>query len=151
MCELKSASDYDPDYKKWSKMPMPFVPSKFEVKIKDSVKKQFHIVSDLFNKSSLIINATDFDREGEVIFAYAYEASGSRATYKRAHFSSQTKEGLEDGFKTLLTSAQVQAITDAGRGRGIADAIIGWNITAKMSLLSSSHSVLRVGRFLAPT
>ena len=37
-------------------------------------------------KSDMIINATDFDREGEVIFSYIYEMTGSRAPVKRVCF-----------------------------------------------------------------
>lgn len=151
LCELKEAVDYDPEYKNWNKMPMPFIPSKFEVKVKDGVKKQFNLVRDLMKKSSLIINATDYDREGELIFAYLYEATGIKVPFKRAHFSSQTEEGLKDGFASLLTAAEVQPITDAGRGRSAADAMFGWNITAKMTLLSAAKSVLSYGRVQTPT
>lgn len=151
LCELKGAVDYNPDYKNWSKMPMPFIPTNFEVKVKDGVKKQFNLVADLMKKSSLVINATDYDREGELIFAYVYEAAKCKTPFKRAHFSSQTEEGLQDGFKTLLTSADVKDITDAGRGRGIADAMVGWNVTAKMTLISASKAVLSVGRVQTPT
>jgi DNA topoisomerase-3 len=115
LCELKQAVDYDADYKNWSKMPMPFIPSKYEVKVKDDVKKQFKLVSDLMKKSSLVINATDYDREGELIFAYLYDAAKISVPFKRAHFSSQTEEGLNEGFDKLLTAAEVKNITDAGR------------------------------------
>lgn len=151
LCELKEAVDYDPDYKNWNKLPMPFIPTKFEVKVKDGVKKQYNLVADLMKKSSLIINATDYDREGELIFAYLYEAAKCKVPFKRAHFSSQTEEGLKDGFDKLLTSAEVQPITDAGRARSIADALVGWNITVKLTLASATHSVLSVGRVQTPT
>lgn len=151
LCELKSAQDYDPDYKNWAKMPMPFIPDSYEVKVKDEVKKQFNLVRDLFKKSSLIINATDYDREGELIFSYVYEASRVKVPFKRAHFSSQTEEGLQDGFKTLLSEADVEPITNAGRGRSIADAVVGWNMTAKMTLKTQTHEVLSIGRVQTPT
>lgn len=151
LCELKQASDYDPDYKNWSKMPMPFIPKSYEVKVKEEAKKQFNLVKDLMNKSTLVINATDYDREGELIFAYIYEAGKIKAPFKRAHFSSQTEEGLIDGFKTLKTAADVKDITDAGKGRSIADFVIGANMTAKMTLKSGSKNVLSVGRVQTPT
>lgn len=151
LCELKSAQDYDPEYKNWAKLPMPFIPDNYEVKVKNEVKKQFNLVRDLMKKSSLVINATDFDREGELIFSYVYEAAGIKTPFKRAHFSSQTEEGLQDGFKTLLTSKDVEPITNAGRGRSIADAVVGWNMTAKMTLKTHTHEVLSIGRVQTPT
>ncbi len=151
LCELKAAVDYDPDYKNWAKMPMPFIPDKYEVKVKDEVKKQFNLVRDLMKKASLIINATDYDREGELIFSYLYEAARLKVPFKRAHFSSQTEEGLKDGFKTLLSEKDVEPITNAGRGRSIADAVVGWNMTAKMTLKAQTHEVLSIGRVQTPT
>ena len=151
LCELKSAQDYDEDYKNWSKMPMPFIPERYEVKVKSEVKKQFNLVRDLMKKSDLIINATDYDREGELIFSYVYEAAKLKVPFKRAHFSSQTEEGLKDGFKTLLTEKEVEPITNAGRGRSIADAVVGWNMTAKMTLKTNTHEVLSIGRVQTPT
>lgn len=151
LCELKQASDYNSDYKNWNKMPMPFIPSKYEIKVKDEVKKQFNLVKDLMNKSSLVINATDYDREGELIFAYLYEAAKLTVPFKRAYFSSQTKEGFIEAFDNLKTPAEVKSITDAGRGRSIADFVVGANLTAQMTLKSGTKNVLSIGRVQTPT
>ena len=151
LCELKQAVDYDADYKNWSKMPMPFIPTEYQVKVKSEVKKQFNLVSDLMKKSSLVINATDYDREGELIFAYLYDAAKCKVPFKRAHFSSQTEEGLQDGFAKLLTAAEVKDITDAGRGRSVADFVVGANLTAQMTLKAGGKNVLSIGRVQTPT
>ena len=149
--ELKQAIDYNPDYKNWSKMPMPFIPSEYEIKVKDNVKKQFNLVKGFFTKSSMIINATDDDREGDLIFDYVYRLTKTKAPFKRVHMASQTKEGLEDAFAHLLTPAEVKNRTDAGNGRSIADAVVGWNLTTKMTLQNKSRDVLSIGRVQTPT
>lgn len=151
LCGLKQAKDYDSDYKNWSKMPLPFIPSKYEVKVKDEVKKQYNLIKGLFLKSDLIINATDPDREGELIFAYLYEATKVKKPFKRAHFTSQTKDGIKEAFNKLKSATEVQGITDAGRGRSLADWIIGSNLTVAMTLKYNSDKVLSVGRVQTPT
>ncbi|MFW6308257.1 MAG: toprim domain-containing protein, partial [Campylobacterales bacterium] len=64
-------------YKKWSEDLFPFIPEEYETKIsKEKYKRnQFNIVKGLFLRDDVdfIINATDADREGELIFRYVYE------------------------------------------------------------------------------
>lgn len=151
LCELKQAVDYDSDYKNWSKMPMPFIPSSYELKVKDEAKKQFKLVKDLFNKASLIINATDDDREGDLIFDYVYRTARCKTDFKRVHIASQTKEGFDDAFSNLVDASSVKSRTDAGNGRSNADAVVGWNITSKMTLQNGSRNILSYGRVQTPT
>jgi DNA topoisomerase-3 len=120
LCTLKQAYDYDPSYKLWSKLPMPFVPQSYEIKLRTSsnsswdskVERQFNIVKGLFEKSDLIINATDFDREGEVIFAYIYELAKCDKPVKRACFTSQTKEGIIEGFTKNIKLGSEMLLTE---------------------------------------
>jgi len=151
LCELKQAVDYDSDYKNWSKMPMPFFPEFYDVKVKDSAKKQFKLVKDLMNKSSLVINATDYDREGELIFYYLYQASKCKTPFKRAYFSSITSTALKDSFDHLKEPYEVANMTNAGIGRSIADAAVGWNLTTQMTLKTNSKTPLSVGRVQTAT
>ena len=160
LCELKQAADYNSEYKYWSRMPLPFIPEKYEIKLKSapdkSWEKKIHgqagLIAKLMNKSDLVINATDCDREGEVIFAYIYQNAGCTKPVKRACFSSQTKEGLIDGFtKDLKDGSEMQATETAGRMRGIADWVVGANITAAITLKSYGKGVISVGRVQTPT
>lgn len=148
--ELKQAVDYNPEYKNWSKMPMPFIPKTYEIKVKDAVRKQFSLVKKLFEKSSLIVNATDDDREGDLIFDYVYRLTGVKTPFQRVHMASQTKEGLEEAFQHLLSSSEVKERTEAGNARSIADAVVGWNLTACMTLQNKSRDVISVGRVQTP-
>lgn len=160
LCTLWQASDYNPAYKKWASIPLPFIPSEYKIKLKQDgdenwqkkVKKQFETVRDLFSKSDYIINATDFDREGEVIFAYIYQLAGCNKPVKRACFSSQTKSGIIDGFeKNLKNGAEMKATEAAGRMRGVADWVVGANLTVAMSLKNPGAGVMSVGRVQTPT
>jgi len=157
---LKQAVDYNSAYKYWASIPMPFIPARYELTVKsspdkawnDKIQKQFMLVKKLFNQSDLIINATDFDREGEVIFAYIYELARCTKPVKRACFSSQTEEGIKEGFgKNAKTSSEVQPIEIAGRMRGIADWVVGANLTVAMTLKNRGQGVFSVGRVQTPT
>lgn len=151
LCELKQAVDYDASYKNWKNIPLPFIPETYETKVKDGVKKQFLLVKDLMKRSSLVINATDYDREGELIFHYLYKEAKCRTPFKRACFSSQTETAFKDSFAHLKDPDEVENMTNAGIGRSIADAIVGWNITTKLTLQTQSKTPLSVGRVQTPT
>lgn len=151
LCELKQAIDYDIEYKNWKNMPMPFIPAKFETKKKKEVASQTKIVAELFKKSDLIINATDYDREGELIFYYLYKTLNCKKPFKRVKLQSLTVPGIKDSFRSLYDSKAVENITNAGRARSIADWLIGSNATVAMTLGFSERDVLSVGRVQTPT
>jgi DNA topoisomerase-3 len=168
MCGLKQAKDYNPEYANWSKLPLPFFPGKYEIKVRDEIDRttrkptgnpdpwttrQLDLVKALFEKSEYIINATDDDREGELIFAYVYQHIGVKKPYKRVVLDSQTEEGFRDAFRHLKTSDEVRPIEYAGRGRSIADWMVGANLSAIMSLKyggSGTDSLITIGRVQTP-
>lgn len=159
LCELYQAYDYNADYKKWSNIPLPFIPDKYKIKIKTgndedynkTIKKQFELVKDLINKADLIFNATDFDREGEVIFTYIYELSGCKKPVKRACFTSQTQKGIQQGFDKAIDSSEMDNVRAAGKARGIADWLVGSNCTVAMTLKNFGNGVYSIGRVQTPT
>ena len=146
MCELKQAIDYDVEYKNWSNLPMPFIPAEYQIKARKDVSKQLRVIKKLFGQCSLIINATDFDREGELIFHYLMEYLKCNKPFKRAHFSSLTEEGIRDAFLSLKSSKDVRPMIDAGRARSVADWLIGSNMTVAMTLKHNTKGVLSIGR-----
>lgn len=159
LCELKGVRDYEPSYTSWGKIPLPFVPAEYGIQLRTVgdetrdklVKKQFAVVSSLMNKASLVVNATDFDREGEVIFSYIYEMARCNKPVKRACFSSQTKEGIREAFDNLRPRSEFNDIDAAGRMRGIADWLVGINLTIAMSLKNPGQGVTSIGRVQTPT
>lgn len=163
LCELKQARDYNSDYANWRRMPLPFIPAAYELTLNQipedrdkygfnkKIEAQFARVKKLFNSSSYIINATDFDREGEVIFSYIYELAGCTRPVKRVCFASQTQSGIVDAFKRLKDRSEMRNIEAAGRMRGIADWVVGANLTTAMTLHGRSKEVLSIGRVQTPT
>ena len=157
--QLKEAKDYDPKYRSWYRIPRPFIPEKYELKPRESggsfdkrTKDQLKLIKKAFDKSDLIINATDFDREGEVIFSYIYELCGCTKPVERVCFASQTKEGITEAFAARKKRSEVASVEAAGRMRGIADWVAGINLTVAMTLKARAKgNVLSVGRVQTPT
>ncbi len=151
MCELKQAFDYNPEYRKWSNMPLPFIPE-YEIKYMDDKTQQIKVIYGLFKKADLIINATDADREGNLIFYYLYSKLKIDVPYIRVWNQAATDEGIREAFETPLEADKDERLTQAGRARSVADWVIGSNLTAAMTLgFSSGKQILSVGRVQTPT
>ena len=88
-------------FKKWRMADLPIVPERFKLVVRDErSKKQMNVVKHQLARDDidLVINACDAGREGELIFAYLYEKSGSRKPVKRLWLNSMTKSAIEAAF-----------------------------------------------------
>lgn len=151
---LKDVFEYDKAYKSWAVRPECFIPDRYELRPSTSKKESFQktlertqkTVGELFRKAEYIINATDDDREGELIFAYVYEATKCKAPFSRVHLSSQTQSGFTTAFANLLPSSATRNRELAGRARSIYDWLIGTNLSTRVTLKMNDRSVWSIGR-----
>ncbi len=98
LCQLADAKSYGEQYTKWNLNVYPCIPEKYEVIVKDKTKACFEYVKKFFQKADLIINATDPDREGELIFACIYEAMNCTKPWKRAWIEDLTPQKIRYAF-----------------------------------------------------
>lgn len=153
MCTLKRERDYNPEYANWRKIPMPFFPP-MEIKVKDDapsfmkpiLKKQLNVCRTNFPKAEYIINATDDDREGELIFYYLYEYLRCKTPVKRTFLSSQTKKGYLDAFNSIVDNSTRKNIIEAGKARSESDFMVGTNLTTALTLKNPNCGILSCGR-----
>lgn len=159
MCELRKPSEYDEKYKKWDTSVYPCIPQKYELNEVSNVKQQLKIVKSLFNANDVeyIICATDFDREGNLIFDYVYRTVGCNKPYKRLIIHSLEEKGLTESFNNLKTSEEVMNTTIAGRYRAISDWLVGMNCTALSTFkfggrnIEGRTEIVSIGRVQTPT
>jgi DNA topoisomerase-3 len=154
--ELKQAPDYDARYKVWLEDLFPFIPQRYEYKIKESenIKKHFELVKKLFNDPSTeyVINACDSDREGQLIGDIVYQLAGCRKPYKRLWINSYTEEAIYEGMDSLKDEREVRSLQEAGRARAIADWLTGANFTAMATIKFGGYkNMVSIGRVQTPT
>lgn len=138
LCRLSREYEYNPEYRNWHKMPLPFFPDdnhiSLNVESKYPVQHQYEVVKRLFDQSDYIINATDYDREGELIFYYLYRYMGCTTPVKRLKLDRQTPEGFRSALKHLEDPSTFEDMLLAARSRSLADSIVGWNVTVASTL-----------------
>ncbi len=150
LCGLADAKDYGEQFAKWDLNVYPCIPDKYKVIVKKDTKTCFEYVKGFFDKADTIINATDPDREGELIFAYIYEAMHCTKKWQRVWIEDLTPQKIQYAFAHLKSSSEVVSIQQAGRARGIADWICGINLTIAATQKMSAKEMLSVGRVQTP-
>ena len=156
LVQLADPDEYDDKYKKWRMADLPIVPSQFKLVVRDErSKKQMNVVQRQLGRDDVesVVNACDAGREGELIFAYLYEKSGSRKPVQRLWLNSMTKQAIETAFGDLRPGTDLASLEAAARSRSEADWIVGMNATraATIRLRSSFDGAVSLGRVQTPT
>jgi DNA topoisomerase-3 len=156
LVQLADPDEYDEKFKKWRMADLPIVPEHFKLVVRDErSKKQMNVVKRLLGRDDIdkVVNACDAGREGELIFAYLYEKSGSRKPVERLWLNSMTKAAIQAAFDSLRPGAELASLEDAARSRSEADWIVGMNATraATIRLRSSFDGAVSLGRVQTPT
>ncbi|WP_249010108.1 type IA DNA topoisomerase [Conexibacter sp. DBS9H8] len=156
LVQLADPDEYDEKYAKWRMADLPILPKKFKLVVRDErSKKQMAVVSRALRRDDIdhVINACDAGREGELIFAYLYEKSGSKLPVKRLWLNSMTRQAIAEAFAALRPGEEFAALEEAARSRSEADWIVGMNATraATIRLRSSFDGAVSLGRVQTPT
>src|ERR1700751_108771 len=109
LVQLADPDEYDDKFKKWRMADLQIVPDRFKLVGSDErSKKQMTVVKRQLGRDDvdLVVNACDAGREGELIFAYLYEKSGSRKPVQRLWLNSMTKEAIRTAFGAFRPSAE---------------------------------------------
>jgi DNA topoisomerase III len=156
LVQLADPDEYDERFKKWRMADLPIVPEHFKLVIRDErSRKQMNVVKRQLDRDDidLVVNACDAGREGELIFAYLYEKSGSRKPVKRLWLNSMTTQAIREAFAELRPGSELASLEAAARSRSEADWIVGMNATraATIRLRSSFDGAVSLGRVQTPT
>src|ERR1039458_6919268 len=156
LVQLADPDEYDDRFKKWRMADLPIVPEHFKLVGRDErSKKQMNVVKRQLGRDDVeaVVNACDAGREGELIFAYLYEKSGSKKPVQRLWLNSMTKAAIESAFAHLRPGSELGSLEEAARSRSEADWIVGMNATraATIRLRSSFDGAVSLGRVQTPT
>lgn len=151
LVELAEPETYDSKYEKWKKEDLPIIPDIFKYQVAASTKKQFQILKDLMNRDdvTVVTNACDAGREGELIFRLVYDKAGCKKPMKRLWISSMEDEAIRNGFDNLADGKDYDRLYEAALCRERADWIVGINATRFFTC--SYGQTLNVGRVMTPT
>ncbi len=161
LVEIKAPEEFDVKRGKWSFNNLPVIPPHFDLAPIDKAKSRLNAVVKLVKRKdvSVLINACDAGREGELIFRLIVQYAGGdkKAIAKPVHrlwLQSMTPQAIRDGFEKLRSDAEMQGLSDAARSRSEADWLVGINGTRAMTAFNSRDGgffLTTVGRVQTPT
>src|ERR1700728_341900 len=156
LVQLAEPDEYDAKYKRWRMPDLPIVPSKFKLVVRDERSRtQMSVVTAQLGREdvSLVVNACDAGREGELIFAYLYEKAKATKPVQRLWLNSMTTAAMKKAFESLRPADDYARLEQAARSRSEADWIVGMNATraASIRLKSSFDGAVSLGRVQTPT
>ncbi len=148
---LFEPEDYSDKLKKWDFMTLPIIPEEIKLKPSKSVKDQFEVLKELINNDKVteLICATDAGREGELIFRYIYDITGSTKPFKRLWISSMTNTAIKEGFNNLKDGKSYDNLYYSAKCRSHADWLVGINATRAYTI--KYNTLLSIGRVQTPT
>lgn len=156
LVSLYDMKDYDKDKYSgsWKIDNFPFIPQdKFKFKVESSKKDQFNIVKTLIHRDDIeyIINATDNDREGELIAFLIFLMAKNKKPVKRILVNEWTPQDITKGLQNLKDDEEMRNLQAAGYTRLITDWLIGINFTSIATLKYGNGKLLNIGRVILPT
>ena len=152
LCCLKTPSEIDIKYKRWSYQHLPLLPTTIPVAIRDGCSKEFNALKKLLGdgqRFSHVVCATDAGREGQYIFDLIYQHAGSTLPVKRLWLSAFTEAGIRKAWANMQDSSAYQGLTLAAKLRSYADWYVGMNASPAVSL--AAGPTINVGRVMTPT
>ena len=156
LVSLYDMKDYDKDKYSgsWKMDNFPFIPQdRFKFKVEDSKKEQFNVIKTLLNRNDIeyIINATDNDREGELISFLIFLMAKNKKPVKRILVNEWTPQDITKGLQNLKDDEEMRNLQAAGYTRLITDWLIGINFTSIATLKYGNGKLLNIGRVILPT
>ena len=154
LCTLKEPDDYTPQWKRWSLVTLPMIPTRFSIKLinDEGILKQFAVIEKLMQAADGIINCGDAGQEGELIQRWVMQKANATCPVKRLWISSMTDEAIREGFQTLREQKDYDPLYRAGLCRAIGDWILGMNATRLYTRkYGQNRQVLPIGRAQTPT
>jgi len=142
--------DYPENYRSWNLDDLEELITVNPIKV-EKYKNLISVLKDLAKDAEMVIIATDYDREGELIGKETLEILNFKGKVKRAKFSALTKEEIIESFKNLTDLNE--NLAGAAESRQNIDLVWGAVLTRFFSLISDQKwkDFLSVGRVQSPT
>lgn len=156
LLELVVPEEYEVKRGKWSFAHLPVIPPRFALKPIEKTEDRLKLLNRLIKRKDVegLINACDAGREGELIFNYIVQHSGTKKPVRRLWLQSMTQGAIRDGFDSLREAAEVEGLRTAAVCRAESDWLIGINGTRAITAFNSKTGgfhLTTVGRVQTPT
>jgi DNA topoisomerase-3 len=156
LLELIVPAGVEPARGKWSFAHLPVIPPHFDLQPIEKAAARLRLLLKLIKRKdvTMLINACDAGREGELIFRNIVRYSKAKQSIQRLWLQSMTPTAIREGFSKLRSDQEMIPLSDAATSRAEADWLVGINGTRAMTAFNSKSGGFfktPVGRVQTPT
>ena len=140
--------------KVWRERDLPIIPTTWKLHPKKESKDQLAAIGKLLKQATLIVNAGDPDREGQLLVDAVIDHFHAKAPVKRYLAAAVDSVSIQRGLADLKDNKGYLGWGYAAQGRGRADWLIGMNLTRAFTLRAKrggGDALLAIGRVQTPT
>lgn len=174
LLEYAKPDEYDPKYEQWNIDDLPFFPNEFiirarsekdkfgrdlkssngSIKLDSGIVKQLNVIGRLLKKATLVINAGDSAREGQLIVDELLTHFNYRGPAKRLWLQEMNLPAIKKALAAMRPNEEKLPLYQAALARQSLDFLIGMNCTRAYTTACKSKGidmVAHVGRVQTPT
>ncbi|WP_412478440.1 DNA topoisomerase III [Azonexus sp. IMCC34839] len=156
LLELACPEEFEVKRGKWSFAHLPVIPPHFALSPIEKTQSRLKLLTKLIKRKDVdgLVNGCDAGREGELIFNYIAQSTGTKKPVQRLWLQSMTPQAIRDGFAHLRAGYEMQGLADAAVCRSESDWLVGINGTRAMTAFNSKTGgfhLTTVGRVQTPT
>ena len=149
--ELAAPEAYDPEFKQWRLDHLPITPREWKLAV--TTPDLLKTIKSLLPRASVVVNAGDPDREGQLLVDEVLVYLGYRGKTDRVLVSDMNPSAVRKALGAIQPNAKFKPLYDAAVGRQRADWLYGLNMTRLYTVLGRSggyDGILSVGRVQTP-
>ncbi|QCE35793.1 DNA topoisomerase III [Acetobacteraceae bacterium] len=135
--------------KLWREEDLPIIPEKWLLEVKKETKDQVKVIQSLLKQASVVINAGDPDREGQLLIDEVLDYFHFKGETLRYWASAQDEASVQKALSALKPNKAFEKFGLAARARSKADWLYGMNLSRAYTLASKRTGapvLLSVGR-----
>lgn len=154
MLEMAAPEDYSEELKTWSLEALPIVPQEWKLMPKDDAKGQIKAIKALLAQASVVVNAGDPDREGQLLVDELLEHLGNSKPVQRIWLAALDETNVKKALDSMRDNAEFQNLKASAESRQRGDWLVGMNLTRAYTLAGRKKGydgVLSIGRVQTPT
>ena len=135
--------------KVWRLEDLPIFPERWVKHPKKEAKAQLTVIKGLLKQATLVVNAGDPDREGQLLIDEILDYCRYKGSVQRVWLASLDGVSVQKAFAQLKDNRAYHPLSQAAEARARADWLVGMNLTRAWTI--ANRGLLSVGRVQTPT
>lgn len=151
MLESLKPEEYDKKWLSWNLDTLPIHVDDWRLKPRKDAEKQLKVLGELLKRATVVINAGDPDREGQLLVDEVLDYYGWKGKTLRLLLNATDRESVDKAIKSMRDNTEFKNLSAAALCRSKADWLVGMNLSRAATKTFGRDKVVSVGRVQTPT